>query len=48
MRMNVSVEAAKAPAIIGPQLTADEEDSTGAATSVVTTGDAMANLLSHE
>ncbi|MER8970501.1 hypothetical protein NKI25_33680 [Mesorhizobium sp. M0808] len=34
IRMNVRLEAAKAPAMIGPQLTADDEDSTGAATSV--------------
>lgn len=39
--MNVRVEAAKAPAMIGPQLTADDEDSTGAATSVARMVDAM-------
>jgi hypothetical protein len=41
IRMKVSVEAAKAPAMIGPQLTAEEDDSTGAATSVARMVDAM-------
>jgi hypothetical protein len=34
--MNVSVEAANAPATIGPQLTAEDEDSVGAESSAVT------------
>ncbi|MER9256641.1 hypothetical protein NKI59_33985 [Mesorhizobium sp. M0598] len=41
IRMNVRLEAAKARAMIGPQLTADDEDSTGAATSVARMVDAM-------
>jgi hypothetical protein len=34
IRINVSVDAAKAPATIGPQLTADDEDSSEARASV--------------
>jgi hypothetical protein len=41
IRMNVRVAAAKAPAMIGPQLIADEDDSTGAVTSVAEKVDAM-------
>ncbi|WP_292713893.1 hypothetical protein [Mesorhizobium sp.] len=41
IRMNVRIEAAKAPAMIGPQLTADDEDSTGAVTSVARMVDAI-------
>jgi hypothetical protein len=37
IRMKVSVDAAKAPAMIGPQFTADVDDSTGVATSVART-----------
>ena len=48
IRTKVSVEAANAPAIIGPQLTADDEDSTGALPSVAMKVDAMFLLLSHE
>ncbi|GAA4107427.1 hypothetical protein GCM10023067_02130 [Aminobacter aganoensis] len=46
--MKVSVAAAKEPAMIAPQLTADEDDSTGAATSVARMVEAMIVLLSHE
>jgi len=48
MRMKVRVEAAKAPAITGAQLTADEDDSTGASTSAVRTVEAIISLLAHE
>ncbi|BCH13396.1 hypothetical protein MesoLjLa_02470 [Mesorhizobium sp. L-2-11] len=41
IRINVSVEAAKAPATIGPQLTAVEEDSVGAETSTAVRVDFM-------
>jgi hypothetical protein len=41
IRIKVRVAAAKAPATIGPQLTAEEDDSTGAATSVALRVDAM-------
>jgi hypothetical protein len=41
IRIKVRVAAANAPATIGPQLTAEEDDSTGAATSVAVMVDAM-------